>query len=183
MLNWIADRIFGPLFDGLLTWAPWLWLALCATVALYLFFAMPLVFKRRWQAIVAAAVVGFVALWVWQHFDEFADLKRQNDELVEQNEELAGRVDNLGQSISNYEAAVGNLERRQRQIRAEITAARQGLDSETIQREVNNDPGQAAVDLSDRWNSFGRMSDEATSGFGRPTASATGTSADADAGS
>ncbi len=183
MFDWIANRVFGPLFDALLTWAPWLWLAGCVLIALYLFFAMPLVFKRWWQALAALAVSGFVVLWVWQHFDGIADLKEQNATLAQQNEELTGRVDNLDTSIGNYQTAVGNLERRQRQIRSEIAQARQGLDSGTIQEEATNDPDQAAADLSTRWNAFGRMSDEATSGFGSPTAAATGTSADANAGS
>lgn len=183
MLDWIMNRVFGPLLDGLLTWAPWLWLLACAVAALYLFFAMPLVFKRWWQALAALAVSGFVVLWVWQHFKGIDDLKEQNAELAQQNEDLTGRVNNLDTSISNYETALGNLERRQRQIRAEITEARRGLDSGTIQEEATNDPVKAAADLSDRWNAFGRMSDEATSGFGRPTSAASGSGGDADAGS
>ncbi len=183
MIDWIANRVFGPFFDALLTWAPWLWLALCVLIAVYLFFAMPLVFKRWWQTLAVAAVVGFIGLWVWQHFDGIADLKKQNEQLAEQNADLTDRVDNLDTSISNYTTAIGNLERRQRQIRAEITEARRGLDSGTIQEEATNDPVKAADDLSDRWNAFGRMSDEATSGFGRPTAAAASPGGDADAGS
>lgn len=182
-MGWIADRVFGPLIDAILAWAPWLWLAACAVVAIYLFLAMPLMFKRWWQAVAAIAVAGFVFLWVWQHFEGIADLKEQNAELTEQNADLSERVGNLDQSISNYEQAVGRLERSQRQIRSEIAQARRGLDSGTIQEEATNDPVQAAADLSNRWNAFGRMSDEATSGFGRATSAATGTSADADAGS
>lgn len=182
-MGWIADRVFGPLIDGLLAWAPWLWLIACAVVALYLFLATPLLFKRWWQAVVAVAVAGFVFLWVWQHFAGIADLKEQNAQLTEQNADLSERVNNLDTSISNYETALGNLERRQRQIRAEITEARRGLDSGTIQEEATNDPVKAAADLSDRWNAFGRMSDDATSGFGRPTSSASGSGGDADAGS
>ncbi len=183
MLDWIMNRVFGPLFDGLLTWAPWLWLLACAVAALYLFFAMPLVFKRWWQALAALAISGFVVLWVWQHFKGIDDLKEQNAELAEQNADLSERVGNLDKSITDYEQAVGRIERSQRQIRSEIAQARRGLDSETIQEEATNDPVQAAADLSNRWNAFGRMSDEATSGFGSATSASASPSADADAGS
>lgn len=183
MFDWIANRVFGPLFDALLAWAPWLWLIGCVLISLYLFFAMPLVFKKWWQAIISIAIAGFAALWVWQHFAGVADLVEKNEALVQQNADLEQRVGNLDTSITNYEQAVGNIERRQRQIRAEIAQARQGLDSGTIQQEVTNDPANAATDLSDRWNALGRMSDDATSGFGRPTSAASGTSADTDAGS
>jgi len=183
MFDWIANRVFGPFFDGLLAWSPWLWLLGCVIVAAYLFLAMRPVFKRWWQAILVIAVAGFVALWLWQHFDGIADLAKKNEELTQQNADLEERVGNLDTSIKDYEEAIGDLERRQRQIRSEIAQARTGLDSGTIREEANNDPGQAAADLSDRWNRLGRMSDEATSGFGRPTSSATGPGGDADAGS
>lgn len=181
MFNWLADRIFGPFFAGLLAWSPWLWLLACAIIAVYLFFALPLAFKRWWQALAAVAIAGFIGLWVWQHFAGIADLVKKNEELAQQNAALEERVGNLDTSISNYEQAVGRLESRQRQIRSEIAQARVGLDSGTIQEEANNDPGQAAVDLSDRWNRFGRMSDDATSGFGRPTSAAASPGTDADA--
>jgi membrane protein implicated in regulation of membrane protease activity len=183
MFDWIANRVFGPLFDALLSWAPWLWLVGCVLIGLYLFFAMPLVFKRWWQALITIAVAGFAALWVWSHFAGVADLVEKNEQLVQQNATLEERVNNLDTSIGNYEKAVGDIERSQRQIRAEIAQARRGLDSGTIREEVENDPGQAAADLSARWNQFGRMSDDATSGFGRPTAAAASPGTDADAGS
>lgn len=180
MFDWIADRVFGPLLNALVAWSPWLWLIACVVIGVYLFFAMPLVFKRWWQALAALAVAGFVGLMLWQHFDGVADLERQNKELAEQNADLAEQNAGMNTTITDYTAALGRIEQGQRQIRSEIGRARQGLDSGTIQQETQDDPVQAATDLSDRWNRLGRMSDEATSSFGGATPSAAGPSADAD---
>lgn len=182
MTAWLADRVFGPLLTFLVDWSPWLWLVACAVLAVALLSLAPLLFKRWWRALATAAVAGFVVLWVWQHFAGVARLEDQNAELQKKLEDAETRIENLDTSISNYTTAVSALERRQRQIRSEITQARQGLDSGTIQEEVKNDPVKAASDLSDRWNRLGRMSDEATGVFGRPEAPAASASADPDAG-
>lgn len=182
MIAWLADRVFGPLLAFLVDWSPWLWLAACGVLAVALLTLAPLLFKRWSRVLAAAALAGFVVLWVWQHFAGIARLEEQNAELQQKLDAAETRIGDLDTSISNYTSAVGALERRQRQIRTEVEQARQGLDSGTIKEEVKNDPIQAASDLSDRWNRLGRMSDEATRVFGRPAPSAASASADPDAG-
>lgn len=177
-MNWVLDRMFGPMINAIVAWSPWLWIIACALLALYLFVALPLAFKRWWQVIAAAAASGFVLLLVMQHFAGVAKLRAENDQLQTDNQKLSERVDALDTSINNHTDAVQIIEVRQREIRTEIREARQGLDSGTIKEEVQNDSVQAAADLSDRWNRLGRMSDDATASFGRATPSAAGARAD-----
>lgn len=181
MFNWFADRVFGPVLSALLAWSPWLWVAACAIVALYLLINLPVAFKRWWQVIVAVALVGGTFLWGWQHFAGVEKLKQDKAAIERKLEDANARADKLTASIDEYTATVARLEARQREIRAELAEARVGLDSGTIIRESNNDPVKAAADLSNRWNNLGRMSDAETRRFGSAAPSAAVASAYPDA--
>ena len=178
MFNWIAEKVFGNFFHNLLVWSPWIWLVLCIAVLIYLFFALPLVFKKWWQMIVTVAVAGFVGLWFWQHFASYDKLKAENAALESRLEKAEQSVTNLQTSIDNQGQAIADMEARQRQIRRELAQARVGLDSTTIRREAADDPAKAAANLSGRWNNLGRMSDDETGRFGRAAPSAARPSAD-----
>lgn len=187
-MNWIMARLFGPLIDFLVAWSPYLWLLLVAAAGLTLFFLFPLVFKRWWRALPTLAVAGFAVLWVWQHYAGINKLEKKVEQLQVENTQLTTELATTKASVQNYETtirqhatAVSEIETNRRQIRREITVARKGLDSATITQETRNDPVQASVDLSDRWNRLGGMFDESTAGSAGgpgPTASAAAARAD-----
>lgn len=188
-MNWIMGRLFGPLIDFLVAWSPYLWLLLIAAAGLALFVMAPLVFRKWWRALPSLAVAGFCVLWVWQHYAGIHKLETKVEELQVQNTQLTTELTTAKASVKNYEAtvakhskAVSEIETNQRQIRRDITVARRGLDSTTITQETKNDPVQASVDLSDRWNRLGGLFDDSTAGAAAggagPTAAAAPARAD-----
>lgn len=170
-MNWIAERLFGPMLDFLVSWMPYLWVGAVLIWMVFLFFTNPLVFKKVWQPLAGLAVCGFVVLWVWQHYAGIAKLEDQVVQLEAEKIAVAAELEtsrktasNLQTSINNQSRAITQLEANQRRIRRDISTAREGLDSETITQETQDDPAQAAADLSDRWNRLGGMFADSTSG-------------------
>jgi regulator of replication initiation timing len=112
---------------------------------------------------------------VWQHYAGVAKLEKQVADLRAEKQQLADELEisiqtasNLQTSIQQQADAMQSIELNQRRIRRDLNEARQGLDSQTITQEAQDDPVQAAIDLSDRWNNLGRMFDDETNAFGRP---------------
>lgn len=167
MFKWLAEKVFADFLHNLLVWSPWIWLTVGVVVLIWMFFALPLIFKKWWQFTVTIIVAGFVGLWFWQHFASYDKLKEDNAALEQRLDTAEQSVTNLQTSIDNQGAAMADMEQRQVQIRREIKQARVGLDSTTIKKEAADDPVKAAVNLSDRWNNLGRMSDDETGSFGR----------------
>ena len=181
MLANLVSKLLAPFFHGLLAWGPWLWLIICALVAVGLFFTAPLALKKWWQTIAVTAVVGFIGLWVWQHFDRFTQLEKKNTELTQKLDAANQQINSLNQTVSNNADNVATLERQQRQIQADLKKARKGLDSATVSKEAQDDPIKASANLSSRWNNLNGMFDEATGSFGTAAATRSSPNADSDA--
>lgn len=167
----IAHFITSWLTQHIMPILPWVWLAVAFAATVWAYISAPLVVSKNWRTIGFVILVVFCALWVWQHFAVFADLKKQNDDLKGQLATTQQQVTNLNGSITNYTDAVGRLEQGQRRIASEIKTARVGLNSATAIREAQDDPIKASTDLSDRYNRLNGMFDAASNGFGqaRPT--------------
>lgn len=172
MLNGIIHLAFG----GVLTWlqvaAPWVWLGLCAAGAIALLVSNPILFKAEWRWIAILAVVGFLGLWVWQHFAGIERLKEDNAKLTAQNAQLSQKADALDASVQNYTKAVSVLEQQQAAIRAQISKVRTGLNSASVIQEAGHDPVKASSIVSTRWSDLDRLFDEATTPTGVASPSA-----------
>lgn len=178
-MTWLANKLFGPLFSALLDFAPWLWLLLGVLALTAMFFTDPWGFQRRWKLVGGVTLAGFFVLLLLSGID--TGKTEKIDKLQTELKTAEQSVTNLQTSIQSNEKAVARYEGRQREIRQEVAEALEPLDPVVIMETAKDDPVQAASDLTDRYNDFGRMFDDATDDFGPARSSAApGPSADPD---
>lgn len=178
-MTWLANKLFGPLFSALLDFAPWLWLLLGVLALTAMFFTDPWGFQRRWKLVAGITLAGFIGLLIASAADSG---KTEKVKGLERDLAVSEQsVSNLQVSIQKNEKAVAKYEGRQREIKKEVAEALAPLDPVIIVETAKDDPVQAASDLTDRYNGFGRMFDDATDDFGPARSSAApGPSADPD---
>lgn len=164
MFNWLLSLVLGHL--------PWVWLLICAVVALIIA-QIPL--ARSWackELIPLATIValGFAVCWMYSATTQIDALKKQNADL-----DL--RATQLQVSVDAYREGLADYQRDQKAIQKQIKAVKQGLSASSIIQESHNDPVKADSDLNTRWHDLDSLFDNATGGTETAASSATGADA------